>query len=365
LRLKNIANTNVVYWGEKLLALWEAAHPYRLDPLTLETLGLENLDGILQTGDACSAHPCIDSHCDQDQGQPCLVNFALKTGISSQITLFELSPTGELLRRHNHKIPGFAFIHDFAITPNYAIFLQNKVTFNPLPYLFGLKGAGECVQFQPSQPANIILIPRKPPYDQVKILTVEAGFVFHHANAFEADHKIYLDSICYASLPQIQPDTFYKDVNFESLDPGQLWRFSIDLDADSVERQLLLTRCCEFPSLNGDRVGRSYRYVYLGSAHHGTGNAPLQAVVKLDLETGAEKIYSVAPRGFTGEPIFVANPEGINEDDGWLLILVYNAATHRSELVILDAEELNPLAKIPLPIHIPYGLHGSWTSHCF
>jgi all-trans-8'-apo-beta-carotenal 15,15'-oxygenase len=365
LRLKNIANTNVVYWGEKLLALWEAAHPYRLDSLTLETLGLENLDGILQTGDAFSAHPWIDPHCDQDQGQPCLVNFALKTGVSSQITLFELSPTGELLRRHSHKIPGFAFIHDFAITPNYAIFLQNKVNFNPLPYLFGLKGAGECVQFQPSQPARIILIPRKPPYDQVKILAVEAGFVFHHANAFEADHKIYLDSICYASLPQIQPDTFYKDVNFEHLDPGQFWRFSIDLNSESVEQQLLLARCCEFPSLNGDRVGRSYRYVYLGAAHHGTGNAPLQAVVKLDLETGAEKTYSVAPRGFTGEPIFVANPEEINEDDGWLLILVYNAATHGSELVILEAKELNPLAKIPLPLHIPYGLHGSWTDHCF
>jgi all-trans-8'-apo-beta-carotenal 15,15'-oxygenase len=88
-------------------------------------------------------------------------------------------------------------------------------------------------------------------------------------------------------------------------------------------------------------------------------------VVKLDLETGAEKTYSVAPRGFTGEPIFVANPEGINEDDGWLLILVYNAATHGSELVILEAKELNPLAKIPLPLHIPYGLHGSWTDHCF
>ena len=35
LRLKNIANTNVIYWGGKLLALWEAAEPYRLDPETL------------------------------------------------------------------------------------------------------------------------------------------------------------------------------------------------------------------------------------------------------------------------------------------------------------------------------------------
>ncbi len=37
--IKNIANTNVIYWGGKLLALWEAAEPYRLDPKTLDTIG--------------------------------------------------------------------------------------------------------------------------------------------------------------------------------------------------------------------------------------------------------------------------------------------------------------------------------------
>ncbi|TAF57614.1 MAG: Apocarotenoid-15,15'-oxygenase, partial [Oscillatoriales cyanobacterium] len=31
-KIKNIANTNIIYWGDKLLALWEAAQPYRLDP---------------------------------------------------------------------------------------------------------------------------------------------------------------------------------------------------------------------------------------------------------------------------------------------------------------------------------------------
>jgi len=75
LRLKNIANTNVIYWGGKLLALWEAAQPHRLDPQTLETLGLDDLGGRLSPGQAFSAHPRIDSHCDLDEGQPCMVNF--------------------------------------------------------------------------------------------------------------------------------------------------------------------------------------------------------------------------------------------------------------------------------------------------
>ena len=119
-----------------MLALWEAAEPHRLDPHSLETLGLDYLDGILEAGDAFSAHPWVDPSCELDDNQPCLVNFSLKTGLSSTITLFELNPDGKLLRRHSHAIPGFAFIHDFAITPHYAIFLQNAVSFNPLPFLF-------------------------------------------------------------------------------------------------------------------------------------------------------------------------------------------------------------------------------------
>ena len=54
LKLKNIANTNVIYWGGKLLALWEAAEPYRLDPKTLNTIGIDYLDGLLKEGESLS-----------------------------------------------------------------------------------------------------------------------------------------------------------------------------------------------------------------------------------------------------------------------------------------------------------------------
>jgi all-trans-8'-apo-beta-carotenal 15,15'-oxygenase len=49
----------VIYWGEKLLALWEAAEPHRLDPHSLDTLGLDHLDGVLKAGDAFAAHPSV------------------------------------------------------------------------------------------------------------------------------------------------------------------------------------------------------------------------------------------------------------------------------------------------------------------
>jgi all-trans-8'-apo-beta-carotenal 15,15'-oxygenase len=108
--------------------------------------------------------------------------------------------------------------------------------------------------------------------------------------------------------------------------------------------------------------------VYLGVAHNPAGNAPLQGVIKLDLISGARQVWSAAPRGFSGEPIFVPRTSGSDqaEDDGWLLLLTFNAELERSELVILDARDLGkPLARLRLKHHIPYGLHGSFIPTCF
>lgn len=367
LRQKNIANTNVIYWGDKLLALWEAAEPYRLDPCTLETLGVEYLDGLLEPGDAFAAHPRIDGETER------LVNFSIKTGLSSTITIYEFAPSGKLLTKHAHSVPGFAFIHDFAITPNYCIFFQNPVTFNPLPFVLGLRGAAECIKFNPNRPTQIIIIPRNPK-QPMQLLETQAGFVFHHANAFEQEDKIYLDSICYESLPSVDPESDYRQTNFEALSPGQLWRFKIDLNSSKalpwqprVQRQILESRCCEFPWVHPAKVGQPYQYLYLGAAHAPQGNAPLQAILKLDLKSGSRELWSAAPEGFVSEPIFVARPGAMKEDDGWLLTLVYDSAHHRSDLVILDARDLNraPVAKLHLKHHVPYGLHGSFTPHCF
>jgi all-trans-8'-apo-beta-carotenal 15,15'-oxygenase len=367
IKLKNIANTGVIYWGGKLLALWEAAEPHRLDPKTLETVGIDYLDGVLEAGDAFAAHPWVDPSCVLDGGDPCLVNFRIEPGLSTKISLFEFAPNGKLLRRYAHSVPGFSFIHDFIITPNYAIFFQNPVNFNPLPFLFGMRGAGECIQFQPSKPTNVILIPRDFKKSEIKTFSVESGFVFHHANAFEQENKICVDSITYQSLPQVLPDSSYKEVDFDSLDPGQLWRFTIDLDNGTIDRQMLESRCCEFPTHNPSKVGRDYRYLYIGAAHNPTGNAPLQAIMKLDLQTGERQLHSFAPSGYVSEPIFVPKPNAVSEDAGWVLTLVYDGSKHRSTLAVLDGENLagDAIALLHLKHHIPYGLHGSWCDQVF
>lgn len=374
-KLKNIANTHVVYWGGKLLALWEAAEPHRLDPTTLETLGIDRLEGLLKKGEAFAAHPKFDPDCN---GEARLVNFGVKAGLSSTISLFEFSPDGSLASQHRHSVPGFAFLHDFAITPNYCIFVQNPVSFNPLPFVAGFKGAAECIQFNPKEPTKIVVIPRNGNGD-VRFFDTDPCFVFHHANAFEQDGKLVLESICYDEFPSIGDAKDYSEVDFDHVPASQLWRFTVDLDpnltAEAVKVDILIERYCEFPTLHPQKVGRPYRYLYLGIAHDTTGSAPLQGLLKRDMETGEVQTWSAAPKGFSGEPLFIAKPEGTSEDDGWVLLWLYNAApndaktaqTGRTELAIFEAKDIaaGPIAKLNLQHHVPYGLHGSFTADYF
>jgi all-trans-8'-apo-beta-carotenal 15,15'-oxygenase len=373
-KLKNIANTQVIYWGEKLLALWEAAEPHRLDPATLETLGLELFDGKLGAGEPFAAHPWIDPGSQFDHGRPTLVNFSIKAGLSFTLTLYELNLEGEIIQKHDYPLPGFAFIHDFAVTPNYCIFFQNSVQFNPLPFVLGQKGAGECIKFQPEKPTKMLVIPRGGGAPET--YEMASGFVFHHANAFETETGLTIDSVCYGDIPQLETGADFLEVDFGGLKPGQLWRFNLDRTTGQVESEIKLERCCEFPVVHPAVVGRNYRYVYLAAAHEVNGsNAPLQGVVKVDLHTGAETLWSAAPTGYGNEPVFIPRSQpGASgcytevegpEDDGWLVVMIYDGKRETSAIVILEARTMTQVARLNLKHHVPYGLHGTFTPEVF
>ena len=116
------------------------------------------------------------------------------------------------------------------------------------------------------------MVPRSQSPDSKPVtFEVAAGFVFHHANAFEQDGKIVIDSICYESFPEVEPGSDFKQVDFDALKPGQLWRFYLNLQDKTVSREVIEEQCCEFPSIHKERMGRPYRYLYTGAAHAATG----------------------------------------------------------------------------------------------
>jgi all-trans-8'-apo-beta-carotenal 15,15'-oxygenase len=297
-----------------------------------------------------------------------MVTFGVKSGPRSTVRLMEFASSGAeagtLLADVSHSFPGFAFLHDFAITPNWAVFLQNAIDFNPLPYILGFKGAAQCLRSRPGTRGHFWLIPRQGGAfagQSPRVIEAPEGFVFHHLNAWEDGDAVVIDSIFYPDFPSVGPDEDFREVDFDRVPEGLLERCRIDLGGGTVTSTRRSGRTCEFAMVNPARVGLESRYAWMAVAEREQGNDPLQAVMKLDAAGDAPRLWSAAPRGFVSEPVMVPRPGATSEDDGWVLCLVWNGARCASDLVILDAASLEEEAVLELPLAVPHGLHGSWV----
>ena len=76
-------------------------------------------------------------------------------------------------------------------------------------------------------------------------------------------------------------------------------------------------------------------------------------------------VHEFGPGRHPSEGVFVGDPDGSAEDDGWVLAWVYDEATDRSEVSVLDSRDFagDPVATVDLPRRVPYGFHGSWIGH--
>ena len=100
------------------------------------------------------------------------------------------------------------------------------------------------------------------------------------------------------------------------------------------------------------------------SAVVGTGRrtGDFDAIVRYDDRTGERQVWSSGPTGHVGESVFAPDPTGSEEDDGWLINAVYDDATDRTDVCILDARDVaaGPIARVHLPQRMPFGFHANW-----
>jgi len=123
-------------------------------------------------------------------------------------------------------------------------------------------------------------------------------------------------------------------------------------------------RGCEFPRINPRLIGRRNQYGYLAFHVSRPGETEragiFEAVARYDISTGARIVHAFPAGHFGGEPVFVPNPDGTAEDDGFVFTFVHDTAQDCGSLVILDAYDLKDVASVRLPRRVPAGLHGSW-----
>jgi carotenoid cleavage dioxygenase-like enzyme len=190
--------------------------------------------------------------------------------------------------------------------------------------------------------------------------STEAFFAFHHVNAFERDGELVIDLCAYEDAEIV--GALYLD-RVREPDPKvpvpQLRRYRLALDSGRIESDLLADTGLELPRINYRRCnGQPYRYAY--GAGFTTGGNFLDQIAKVDLERGETRTWA-EDGTYPGEPVFVANPDGVEEDDGVLLSVVLDAGAGSSFVLVLDAGDLHELARAGVPHHIPFGFHGQFA----
>jgi carotenoid cleavage dioxygenase-like enzyme len=343
----NAANTNIVLHAGRLLALWEGGLPHALDPRTLETIGPFDFRGRLVG--AMTAHPKIDP----ETGEMLFFGYAFAPPF---LRYHVVAKDGTLVRSEEIEVPVPTMMHDFITTREHVIFLMCPATIR----LENIEKTGSPLGWEPELGTRIGVMPRSGGSKDVVWFEADPCYVFHPMNAYSAGGRIVADVCRYPRVPLFEAGDSASGV--EDL-RAKLTRWTLDLAGGTVKEEPLDDLSTEFPRLDERRSGLSYRHGYAGGVVPGPKKvAGFNAIVHYDLESGRRRNHLVPETDAVGEPIFVPRGPGSPEGEGFLLAPVYRGAELRSDLVILDAEnvEAAPLATVKLPHRVPFGFHGNF-----
>ncbi|XP_051146077.1 carotenoid 9,10(9',10')-cleavage dioxygenase [Andrographis paniculata] len=360
------ANTALVYHDRKLLALSEADKPYAIKVLEdgdLQTIGMLDYDRRLQH--SFTAHPKVDPVTGE------MFTFGY-SHTPPYITYRVISKDGVMSDPVPITVPEPIMMHDFAITENYAIFMDLPLYFRPKEMV---KEKKFVFSFDTTKKARFGVLPRYAKNELlIRWFELPNCFIFHNANAWEEGDEVVLIT---CRLQKLDLDVINGPVkdDLESF-TNELYEMRFNLKNGLAAQKKLSAPAVDFPRVNESYTGRKQRYVY-GTILDRV--AMVSGIVKFDLhaepETGKGQlevggnvcgIFDLGPGKYGSEAVFVPRQPGTSseEDDGYLIFFVHNESTGKSEVNVIDAKtmSLDPVAVIELPKRVPYGFHAFFVT---
>jgi carotenoid cleavage dioxygenase-like enzyme len=341
--LKNGSFINVVRHGGTYLALDEASPGHEITA-DLATRGL-------WTGEGTVPIP-VNAHVRPDPLTGNLWTLAYDVEAQPYVTIRLFDPGFHLLRTIPIELPGLpTMMHDFIITERFVVLCHGPVGFD---WAAAERGESPLKWTGDRQGARYGIMPKDGEAEDITWFEDEPHFVFHFANAFERNGSILFDYAHHAWLD-------FGGTTKEAAPPPALLRVAIDMATGKIERHRWSDRVCEFPRFDDRHDGLATQFVYTPTTI-GNDGAGFNALMRTDTERGEIVTFAFDGGDSVGEPVFAPRPEGTDEDDGWVMAFVYNAAEDSSALTLWDARGIadGPVCRIRMARRVPEGLHGNW-----
>ncbi|CAG5128058.1 unnamed protein product [Candidula unifasciata] len=260
------------------------------------------------------------------------------------------------------------YMHSFSVTRSKAILLASPFYVNVM-CMARKAEPFSCLDWYPNDPSKLYIVDLKS--GNVTKITVNNIFTMHHVNAYDLDNNsIIMDVSSYPSpefVSHLQLHVLRDPVKRNSFAAhAQLKRIFIDLIKNEAREIPLdqsapprLASLLDMPVINEAYRSKHYCFVYglvLKADNKTLSNI---AVVKKDVchDGQGDRIWQLGGH-YPVEPWFVADPQGIDEDDGLLLVAVLDGERKQTYLIVLDARTLTLTNRAVMPTNIPYSLHG-------
>jgi len=349
---KDTANTDLAYHRGRLLALWyRCGKPYALDPVTLETIGVDDFGGTLQC--RVSAH----ARADEETGELMFFDYGMQ---APYMHYGVVGPNGTVTHFVPIELPGPRLPHEIAITEHYSILMDLPLFNDPEA---ARRGRHKIV-FDRNLPARFGVIPRHGSSDSVRWFDAEPCYIYHSINAWEDGDTIVFD-VCRVGKPQPAPThtgPLAQLLSYLRLD-AHVHRYRFDLKSGQTHEEQLDDDNMEFPTVNRSLAGRCARYGY---TMHISPEATLRfdGVSRYDLEKGGNRTHWFGPGRWGSEVAMAPRIGSRSEDDGYLVSFVRDEREDTTEVVILDAANIEraPVARLRLPVQVPLGFHANWVA---
>uniref|UniRef100_A0A3P9LTV0 Beta-carotene oxygenase 1, like n=1 Tax=Oryzias latipes TaxID=8090 RepID=A0A3P9LTV0_ORYLA len=391
---------NIIRYGNDYYASSEVNYINQIDPDTLETVGRVNYRNHIALNLA-TAHPHYDDEGNTYNmgtsiiglGRPKYIIFkvpAKATGKEQKKPALRQVQQICSIPFRSALFPGY--FHSFGMTENYIVFVEQPFKLDIVKlataYFRGVNW-GSCLKFDEKDTTLFHIIDRKTGKKISAHYYADALVVFHHINAYEENGHVVFDMITYKDsnlynmfyLHNMKKDTNAFIQTNQDFSPPVGQRFVLPLDvhkespkgtnvvtltdtsAEAVMQEDGSVYCkpdnifvgMELPGINYKFNARKYRYFYgsrLEWSPHPNKIAKVDIATRTHLEWHQENCYP-------SEPVFVASPGAVEEDDGVILSSVVSSDPDITPfMLVLNAKTFEEIARASIPTTVHMDLHG-------
>uniref|UniRef100_A0A3Q2GAV9 Beta-carotene oxygenase 2b n=1 Tax=Cyprinodon variegatus TaxID=28743 RepID=A0A3Q2GAV9_CYPVA len=401
------ANVSIVNYKGDFYVSTESNIMHKVDPETLETTQKVDWSKFIAVNGA-TAHP----HTEPDGTAYNMGNSYSSKG--AYYNIIRVPPTKEA---EDETLEGTtvlctipaedktkpSYYHSFAMSENYLVFIEQPIKMDLLKIATGKltrKSISDCLSWNPKLNTILHLIHKQTGKESSITYLAKAMSTFHQINAYEDQGFLIID-LCasddgqaianyniqnlrksgealdevYNTLCRVFPRRFVLPLRIDPSTPynqnlidlpdctatairigkNKVFCTHEDLHGEDLHKYGGL----EFPQINYGRYNmHPYRYFYGCGFRHLVGDT----LLKMDLQRKQMKVWD-HPGLYPSEPIFVPRPNATEEDDGVILSVVITPNKDKSTfLLVLDAKTFEELGRAVVPVNIPYGFHGTFSS---